>query len=1055
MRKRGLLFCIYFIVFLPINAQKLSNLIINTLDSEQGLSEATNAFIYKDHFGFVWISSIEGLNRFDGSRIRVYKSNPDQPNKLYGSNIQSPFFEDKKGDIWFTTELAINCYRRRTDSFDHFFITENGIPLQDILYYAFELDDTNSLWIIANNSYYIFKTYAPYKTTKIMLHDTTNAVRAAIRQSINLPGQIIGCFWENGLGFEALTLNKKQDLVDRTVLMGSSDKIKAQMTTLNTRAESDSLFWIASNLGLVSLNPFDPKKYDMYPNIIKKKGILDFQLYSPDSLITISSSGEVQFFNKKSRTYGHPIQYYFPKNQQTKSLNCRSLWIDNDKKIWTSDYKTGVKYITLIKNGFSQAYNHNDDKTLSITQLIEDSKGNIWCINKIDSSIVLNLSKESHKILLPSYSKIFKNSANENYLFVPNSTYSPNKVSLGLIKDVLSFPAFNATDYIFAPLTDNIELVGAFTGLYFLDIKKKQFSKINNLKNIKRDFFQLCFDSKGHLWIGSSDNVEVLELDNKNYGFNSIKTFLNTGLVNHICNDNYNSNKLWVTTSNGLLEIDINTFDINPITEQSGLPNQYIYAIVQDKKGYLWLSTNQGIIRFHPDQKPYQFKQYTTRDGLSSNEFNPGAALMDSRGYIWFGSTKGVDVFHPDSIRDLGHAPQLAIVGLKIHDHEWHGDSSIEVIRRIELPHNQNTLRLELAAMEYLDPEHNKFKVLLQRAGEQSPWTDLGTQNFVTYANLKPGKYTFKFIACNAEGIWVEEKDARTLYFVIHPHWSDTWWFRTLLALLLLGFVATATAFYYRYHLRAQQLQNEKQQREAERQRMELETATIVAEGQRKEAEGLRKATESEMKLLRSQLNPHFLFNAMNSINRYILSNEKEKASEYLGQFAQLTRSILDNSRSLTIPLADELKMLHNYIALENLRFQQQIHWTFTVSPDLDEEDILVPSMFLQPFAENAILHGLAPKGGGHIAVEISQHEGSLQCVIRDDGAGRGVRTPVASDGKPRHASVGMRLISERLDAFASLEGQKAGFALHDLKDEAGQPAGTEVVIRLPLVWSV
>jgi sensor histidine kinase YesM len=111
--------------------------------------------------------------------------------------------------------------------------------------------------------------------------------------------------------------------------------------------------------------------------------------------------------------------------------------------------------------------------------------------------------------------------------------------------------------------------------------------------------------------------------------------------------------------------------------------------------------------------------------------------------------------------------------------------------------------------------------------------------------------------------------------------------------------------------------------------------------------------------------------------------------------------------------------------------------------------------MLLQPFAENAILHGLAPKGGGHIAVEISEHENRLQCIIRDDGVGRQIRTPLPTDEKPKHASVGMRLISEQLDAFAGLEGQSASIAVNDLKDTEGNPTGTEVIIILPLVYNV
>ncbi len=500
--------------------------------------------------------------------------------------------------------------------------------------------------------------------------------------------------------------------------------------------------------------------------------------------------------------------------------------------------------------------------------------------------------------------------------------------------------------------------------------------------------------------------------------------------------------QLWLGTENGLCRY-LPDAPPDSAFERCHVPQVWIHQITMDRRDRLWLKTTEGLILYDPTTNQSTF--FGDKQGMTLPFEERRPLYADRFNTIWYGPSL---LFDPDSIRPLPLRVRPKLTGLKIHDQPWVGNTAIGVADHIDLEPQENTLRFEMTALDFDGrPGESLFQVKFDKGDDDSQWTDLGTQNFATFANLAPGTYHFRFLAGNAESGWMPTADARHLKVVIHPYFYQTWWFRVLLAAVVLGMVATATAFYYRYQLRAQQLLLEKQQREAERQRLELEKAAAVAEGQ-------RKAAESEMKLLRSQLNPHFLFNAMNSVNRYILSNERDKASEYLGQFAQLTRSILDNSRSLTIPLADELKMLHHYLALENHRFQQQIHWTFTVSPDLDEEDVLVPSMFLQPFAENAVLHGLAPKGGGHIAVEISQQAGSLQCIIRDDGVGR-QPTTLPNASRPPRSSVGMRLIAERLDAFAALEGQSAAFAVHDLKDAQGRPVGTEVVIRLPLVQSI
>lgn len=478
----------------------------------------------------------------------------------------------------------------------------------------------------------------------------------------------------------------------------------------------------------------------------------------------------------------------------------------------------------------------------------------------------------------------------------------------------------------------------------------------------------------------------------------------------------------------------------------------WIFSILSDSIGRLWLKTTLGLALFDPESGRKQV--FGEAQGMTLQAPLAHKVLfLENEHRLWFGKSLHFD---PLSVHFAGLNARPAITGLKIHDQAWQNGAPLNNVNHIDLAYNEQTLRFEFTALDFsVPPGQQQYMVKLEAintgfpASKRPTWINLGNQPYATFANLAPGKYRLYYRCGNAEAGWLPESNAVTFDFTIHPHWSRTVWFRLLLGLVALGFTMSLLAAYYRYRLRAQQLENEKKQREAERRRLELEKTAITAEARRKTA-------ESEMRLLRSQLNPHFLFNAINSINRYILTNDSEKAGEYLGKFAMLMRSILENSQTLTIALADELKMLDTYIALENLRFRQKITWNFVVNPDIDPEYVQVPSLFLQPFAENAILHGLAPKGGGHIELSIHMQDGALYCILRDNGVGRPPSGhPASMQPKPKHSSAGMRLISERLDTFAALEGQSANIQVIDLKQADGTPQGTEVRIVLPFVESV
>lgn len=209
--------------------------------------------------------------------------------------------------------------------------------------------------------------------------------------------------------------------------------------------------------------------------------------------------------------------------------------------------------------------------------------------------------------------------------------------------------------------------------------------------------------------------------------------------------------------------------------------------------------------------------------------------------------------------------------------------------------------------------------------------------------------------------------------------------------------------------------------------------------------------SELEMKALRAQMNPHFIFNCMNSINRMILSDDGGNASRYLTKFSKLIRLMLENSEKTTVTLQNELAMLETYIQLEALRFKGKISYRISVDDDIDQENIQVPSMVLQPFIENAIWHGLMHKDGdGLINISISENNDLLRCVIEDNGVGREKALELQEKTVMKHQSMGLQITEERLRLLNSRELQDL-ISITDLKDSVNRALGTRVDISIPL----
>jgi tetratricopeptide (TPR) repeat protein len=258
--------------------------------------------------------------------------------------------------------------------------------------------------------------------------------------------------------------------------------------------------------------------------------------------------------------------------------------------------------------------------------------------------------------------------------------------------------------------------------------------------------------------------------------------------------------------------------------------------------------------------------------------------------------------------------------------------------------------------------------------------------------------------------------------------------------ILLFGFIVLRNFFLKR--------KNETNRRKLAEQELLLQRS----EAERTESAFQQKASELEMQALRAQMNPHFIFNSLNSINRFILQNDKFQASEYLTKFSKLVRLILQNSQNILIPLESELEALKLYLELEALRFDQHFDYKINVEKNLDVSAVKVPPLIIQPYAENAIWHGLMHKEEkGHLEIEIVLQEDALLCKITDDGIGRKRAMELKSGSASAHKSMGMRITADRIAIHQQKKQKDSCFIVNDLILPDGSIAGTEVLLKIPL----
>ncbi|GAA0536238.1 sensor histidine kinase [Chitinophaga japonensis] len=537
------------------------------------------------------------------------------------------------------------------------------------------------------------------------------------------------------------------------------------------------------------------------------------------------------------------------------------------------------------------------------------------------------------------------------------------------------------------------------------------------LDNIQRQtsVMDIAGQNDSLLWLATSN--AGLVLFNKHRGQVVTRDIFRDGArsVNNItCLYKPDDTTLVAGTDHGIWVFNTRRHTVQPLKINGVLFDEWVLSMRADASDGIWFTTPYGFYRFH--RRQFELETFVQGDNIIDNNRRVRRRIIQLKdGRLLAGASDHFLAFDPAVLKVAPPPPDVTILTFKALD------STIQLTREpVALSYQQNFISIEFKSLQY---HHEKIRYYYQLEGLDPDWVSADGLLIAKYTNLPPGSYTFKVRSVNAAGTFSEKTTSQRI--IIKPAFWQTNWFR----LLVLAAIAALVYVYFR--ARIYYIKKEARQRAAMQQ----------------------KIAQLEMKALRAQMNPHFIFNALNSIQTFMMKSETEQALNYLNRFARLIRSVLDHSQLNTIPISKEVSMLENYIELEKLRFADQFSYRISIDPALDPDFTEIPAMIIQPFIENAIWHGLLHrKEGGCLQLSFTKMQDRILCVIEDNGVGRQKSAALKLQSGYTHASRGLQITRDRLSLYNSRFNMDACFDIEDIFDDAGQPAGTRVNLWFPLV---
>ena len=991
-----------------------------TYTSTEGLSNNWVQSICQDKTGFLWVATWDGLSRFDGYEFKNYDYNPED-------SLSLPYFSLDKVVVDRFNEVLVMCqgkpisvYDRTLERFERFKINGTVFRVWDI-----NIDNHNNTWILGSEGLYLSKGES-HLFDKINLVDNHNNPFLLNTDKL-LSIDNTGTVWIYKMEYPAgISICKGHQISESVIkmeapiqlpLIGCKSYYMHNIDVLDFYQSKSGKTWMFSKYGLFLYNQ-DQNQFQRYSSHITPEeftGKPYFTWLDETSGINIIDTQANSYFSIKT----DPDKYF------------ETVFIDQHKTIWSgtiSPSKDNIGLNRYIKTPkyFKHYLTEKNEKNESnlVCSVLKDCYGDIWA--GIRNSNYLIRIKPDREILKVKYAG---QNVNDNYPVLQSMLPDSSGIWLGCTNNHLYHYEYRSNKFsslLPSPLIyngkpynlkihnilkrNNDIIINGSEGIYKFNLNSKKLELCYKFYG-EGIGFTMSKDSIDGFWVGiSSASLFHLNSALKQDSYFRIRD--RQDIVEQICVGN--DNDLWVALQGGgLCHLFRKDGKDEIYSSKDGLINNTVHSLLMDKTGKIWISSDKGISCFNPGTN--KFRNFGLEEGLKIQEFNDDSYFQSPEGEMFFGGVGGLVSFYPDKmIEEVKDTWPLILTETNVSGTPRRFQKAIYEMDTLMLQKGDNNLRISFASLNFKDYLRTKYRYRLE--GVTDSWRTTGPKNRdIAYYNLLPGSYKLEIQAAGKDGKWDSKKSIR----VIIPFWFyETIWFKILLGLLVLAGVAVLVFSYIKnIEIRARRDQD-----------------------------------ELRMQVLRGQMNPHFIFNSLNSINYFISNNDKLSANKYIADFSRLIRSFLSNLSNDFVPMETEFQLLTDYLNLEHLRFGDKFNYSFDVSMIEDTTNYFVLSGIVQPFIENAIWHGMNGLEGRKGRIDIRfllLNETLLQCVIEDDGIGRKIAKEYLHE-LPHKKSRGIGIVLERLQFYNVHKKGNYQITFSDLNKDK-EETGTRVTIDLPL----
>lgn len=786
-----------FLLFLSTSYAQQKSIKFDTYTIEEGLSQSQVTSVRQDKYGYIWIATQDGLNRFDGYSFNILKNEADNPNSLPNNYVHF-LLPDKENNLWFGTNRGIGQLDPNSQTIKK--INRKEYPdLRGYIFTHLAFDNANRLWALSekhginviNTENHQVEIINEIKGTSVF------SCLYADEESTIYVGTKYGQIFYAAPPYKTFHEVENLDLGS----LGEINQFVQKSKTEIIVASETGVFILRNKAELNTLTADSRLRY-------KKVNCV----YVEDENSIWIGTAERGLYLLNTNDKGIQNLYRYNKNPYDNSSivddNIVSIFEDNSGVIWVGTEK-GVSKFDKFKQGFTTISLNNDPEAglidYNVWSFTEDKQGNIYIGTKKDLTIYKKSDKKFHHVFRDDDAQhyllsIYVEDTNLIWLGYDDGLYrlkiqnlEQKNYTIEKVNFLNKIHSSNIRVYAIEPADENRLWIGSRSGLSIInknDLSFQFYEHSEDENSIGEGSVKIVYrDLSNKLWVVTSTSglYNMIEREDSTFYFKHypIKNYNeNNGQITSVLQTEKGS--LWLGTyGEGIKKLNLSTKDIQSYTEADGLSNNVIYGLLEDEDKNIWTSTNKGLSKLNT--KTEQFTTYSVKDGLQSNEFNTNAYMKSSTGLLYFGGINGYNIFDPSEININPNPPRVivssVILSTKGTNTKERIAQNITSSTTLELDYYQNDISFEFVATNYSNPSKNRFKYILE--GHEENFTYLENENKVHYLNIPHGSYELKVYAQSSDGLW--SVNPTIIKLIITPPFWLTWWFRILAILFLIA----------------------------------------------------------------------------------------------------------------------------------------------------------------------------------------------------------------------------------------------------------------------------